>query len=73
MVRNYNRNDKEHQRQRMQNLGEAKQTLLGLQNLITRPGRIGITVGEMVNVAVSMGLLGESGSQCVSISSKKIS
>ncbi len=71
-MQKYNRNDKAHQQQRMQDLGEAEQTLLGLQGLLTRPGRIGITVGEMVSVAVSMGLLGGPGSNGLMIASGKV-
>lgn len=56
-MQKYNRNDKEHQRQRMQDFRQAEQALLALGGLLSRPGRIGITVGEMVNVAAGMGLL----------------
>ena len=71
-MQKYNRNDKVHQRQRIQYLGEAEETRLELQGLLSRPGRIGITVGGMVNVAVSMGFLGKPGSTGSRISSKKV-
>ena len=54
------RNDKNNQRQLMQARYEARQVILELHDLLTRPSRPGLSVGEMVNVAASMGLLKKS-------------
>ncbi|MBN1765686.1 MAG: hypothetical protein JW860_10545 [Sedimentisphaerales bacterium] len=56
-MKHIRRNDKNHQRLRLQARTEAQQALDDLHKLIGRPGRKGLNVGEMVNVAVSMGLL----------------
>ena len=72
-MQKYNRNDKTHQRQRMQDCGEAEHALLGLHGLLKSPGRSGITVGEMVGVAISMGLLDGTRGKGTNTSSKKVS
>jgi len=53
------RNDKQNQRNRLHAQYEAQQTLQELHNLLARPDRDGLTVGEMVNTAASMGLLNQ--------------
>ena len=72
-MQKYNRNDKVRQQQRIQDLGEAEHTLLELQGLLARPGRIAITIGEMVNVSLSMGLVNGTRGRSVNTSSKKVS
>jgi len=54
------RNDKNNQRQLMQARYEARQVIQELHDLLARPSRLGLSVGEMVNVAASMGLLKKS-------------
>ena len=51
------RHDKQNQQQILQAKREAQQTILELHGLLSRPDRKGLTVGEMVNVAATMGLL----------------
>lgn len=56
-MKNERRNDKLHQRLRLQAYRDADATLHNLHRLVAGPGRCGLSVGEMVNVAATMGLL----------------
>ena len=56
-MKNERRNDKQHQRRRLQDFSDATETIRDLHRLVARPGRGGLSVGEMVNVAAKMGLL----------------
>jgi hypothetical protein len=51
------RNDKVHQQLEQLDYMEAQYTLAKLHGLLAQPGRKGLSVGEMVSVAASMGLL----------------
>ena len=56
-MRNERRNDKRHQQLNQQANLEARQVVLELHQLVRTPGKKGLSVGEMVNVAAKMGLL----------------
>ena len=56
-MRNERRNDKTHQQSNQQAYLEAQRAIRDLHRLVGRPGRGGLSVGEMVNVAAQMGLL----------------
>jgi len=51
------RNDKQQQRERFQSYREAQLALTDLHKLLANRQRPGLTVGQMVNVAATMGLL----------------
>ena len=56
-MKNERRNDKKHQQERLQAYQDANETIRNLHHLVDRPGRTGLSVGQMVNVAAAMGLL----------------
>ena len=56
-MKNERRNDKRHQQERLLAYREADQTMQDLHRLLAKPGRDGLSVGQMVNVAAKMGLL----------------
>jgi len=60
-MKNERRNDKAHQQLNQQANYEAQQAIQDLHQLVRQPGRGGLSVGEMVKVAVKMGLLHRAG------------
>lgn len=56
-MREVKRNDKAHQRERLTAEKEAQDALAQLHELLARPGRRGLRVGQMVKVAARLGLL----------------
>ncbi|MBN1765038.1 MAG: hypothetical protein JW860_07255 [Sedimentisphaerales bacterium] len=56
-MRPFRRNSKVEQRRYHLSYLEAQETLEKLNTLLTKPDKKGISVGEMVTLAASMGLL----------------
>jgi hypothetical protein len=56
-MKTFRGNDKERQLLPTSAMGDVQQTIRELHGLLARPGRAGLSVGEMVSVAASMGLL----------------
>ena len=56
-MRTLQRNDKEHQKLRLQALREAEQAIADLHKLLDQPDQKRLSVGKMVDLAAQMGLL----------------
>jgi len=56
-MKNERRNDKEHQRQKLQAYRQAQQVIRDLHHLAGNPDKANINVGQMVSLAAGMGLL----------------
>lgn len=56
-MKNERRNDKEHQRQRLQAYRQAQQVIRDLHRLAGTPDKPNINVGQMVSLAAGLGLL----------------
>ncbi len=56
-MKNERRNDKEHQRQKLQAYRQAQQVIRDLHHLAGNPHTSNINVGQMVSLAAGMGLL----------------